>query len=405
MRDYRKDFPILNDPQHPLCYLDNSATSLKPQCVIDAMVNYYARESVNVHRGDYTLSVKVSQEYENTREVIRRFINAPLAKEIVYTSGTTMSINTIAYGYGETHLKKDDVILLDVQEHASNSLPWFRVAEKTGARIEFIELDQDGRVGLENFKKAMHKGVKLVAVAQVSNVLGMEAPVKEICQIAHEYGAVVLVDGAQSVPHMKVDVSDMDCDFFCFSGHKMCGPTGIGVLYGKYELLQDCEPLMLGGGMNARFDSKQHVDYKDTPYKFEAGTPAIAEVLGLKAAIEYLEGVGMENIQHIEKELHEYALEKLAPLTNITIYNPHADHAIVAFNVHNVFAQDSASYLSTQGVACRSGNHCAKMLIDYLGEGNSVRCSLYFYNTKEDIDQFVEAVSKANEDTCLDVFF
>ena len=405
MRNFRRDFPILNDANNPICYLDNSATTLKPQCVIDAITNYYAHESVNVHRGDYTLSYKVSKEYEETREVVRRFINAKQAKEIVYTSGTTQSLNTIAYGYGEKYLKEGDIILIDVAEHASNVLPWFRTAEKTGAKVEYIELDSDGRITLENVRKAMNEHVKIVSIAQVGNVLGYTAPIKEIASIVHEYGAILVVDGAQAIPHMKVDVQDLDCDFYCFSAHKMLGPTGIGVMYGKYELLKITDPLMLGGGSNARFDRCMNLLMKEAPYKFESGTPAIASVIGMKAAIEYLEEVGMDYIVEKEHELHEYALNKLSKLDHIVIYNPKADNAIISFNVKDVFAQDTASFLSTKGVCCRSGNHCAKILVDYMGEANSVRCSMYFYNTKEDIDKFIDACAEANKDTCLDIFF
>ena len=405
MRDFREDFPILNDPEHPICYLDNSATTLKPKCVIDAIMRYYAHESVNVHRGDYTLSYKVSKEYEDAREVARRFINAKETKEIVYTSGATQSINTIAYGYGEKFLKQGDVILLDVAEHASNVLPWFRTAEKTGAKIEYIELDSDGRITLENVRKAMNEHVKIVAIAHVGNVLGYTADIKEIAKIVHEYGAILAVDGAQAAPHTKVDVQDLDCDFYSLSAHKLMGPTGVGVLYGKYELLDKMDPFMLGGGSNARFDRCMNLLLKDPPYKFEAGTPPIASILGMKAAMEYIQEVGMDYIEQKEKELHEYALSKLSKLEHVEIYNPKADNAIISFNVKGVFAQDTASFLSTQGVCCRAGNHCAKILVDFLGEANSVRCSMYFYNTFEDIDKFVDACAKANKDTCLDIFF
>lgn len=405
MRDFRKDFPILNNPEKPICYLDNSATTLKPQVVIDAVTRYLAEESVNVHRGDYALSYKVSKEYEDTREVIRRFINAKESKEIVYTTGTTLSLNTIAYGYAEKYLKAGDIILIDVAEHASNALPWFRVAEKTGAKLEFIELDSNGRISVENVRKAMNENVKIVSMAQVGNVLGYTAPIKEITSVVHEYGAIMVVDGAQALPHMKVDVQELDVDFYCASAHKALGPTGVGFLYGKYELLSKMDSLILGGGSNARFDSGLNLVLKDAPYCFESGTPAIEGVLGMKAALEYLEEVGMDYIQAKEKELHEYALEKLSKLEHIQIYNPKADNAIIAFNVKGVFAQDSASFLSTKGVCCRAGNHCAKMLVDYLGEGNTVRCSMYFYNTKEDIDQFIDACAQANKDTCLDIFF
>ena len=404
MLDVRKDFPFYSSEEQ-IAYLDNSATTLKPQCVIDTLVNYYANESVNVHRGDYALSYKVSQEYENVRETVRRFINARESKEIVFTTGTTMGLNMVAYGMGECKLTSDDVIVVDVAEHASNLLPWFRVSEKTGAKIRYVPLTEEGRITVENLKSVLDEHVKIVSIAQVGNVLGYIAPIKELVKAAHEVGAIFVVDGAQSLPHMKIDVQDLDCDFFCFSAHKACGPTGAGALYGKYELLQEMEPLILGGGNNARFDSKQNVALKDAPYKYEAGTQAIGEILAMKTALEYLESVGIENIQKHEKDLHDYAIERLLPLDNIEIYNPNSDTGIIAFNVKGVFAQDGATFLSTKGVACRAGNHCAKCLVDFLGEGNSIRCSIYFYNTKEDIDRLIDACKEANKDTCLDVFF
>ena len=280
-----------------------------------------------------------------------------------------------------------------------------KVTEETGAVIEYIELDEEGRLTVENFKKALHAGVKVVAIAHVTNVLGYEVPMKEICALAHEVGAIVIMDGAQSVPHMKVDVRDIDCDFLAFSAHKMCGPTGIGVLYGKFDLLQITDPFMLGGGNNARFDMCGNILLKDAPYKFETGTPAIEAVLGMQAAIQYLIALGMENIHEYEQKLHTYAIEKLSQLDNIEIYNPHADCGIITFNVKGVFAQDSASYFNTQGIAVRAGQHCAKLLMDKLQTSATIRTSFYFYNTFEEVDRFVEACRNATIENCLNVFF
>lgn len=405
--EVRKDFPMLCGKKmqgKDLIYFDNAATTFKPQCVIDAVTHYYTDLSVNCHRGDYELSYQVDTEYENCRKLVAEFLNAD-AKEIIFTSGASASLNLVAYGYGRKYLKAGDVILSCEAEHASNILPWMKVSEETGAVIEYIELDEEGRLTVENFKKALHAGVKVVAIAHVTNVLGYEVPMKEICALAHEVGAIVIMDGAQSVPHMKVDVRDIDCDFLAFSAHKMCGPTGIGVLYGKFDLLQITDPFMLGGGNNARFDMCGNILLKDAPYKFETGTPAIEAVLGMQAAIQYLMGLGMENIHEYEQKLHTYAIEKLSQLDNIEIYNPHADCGIITFNVKGVFAQDSASYFNTQGIAVRAGQHCAKLLMDKLQTSATIRTSFYFYNTFEEVDRFVEACRNATIENCLNVFF
>ncbi|MBR3693857.1 MAG: aminotransferase class V-fold PLP-dependent enzyme [Erysipelotrichales bacterium] len=402
--EYRKDFPMLNQEGKNFVYLDNSATTLKPSCVIDEVTRYLSTCSVNVHRGDYDLSYQVSQEYEAVRNTVARFINAASPKEIVYTHGTTEALNIIAYGMGG-FLKEGDVILTDIAEHASSVLPWFRVAKEKGASIEYIPLDEQGRITVENFQKAMHLGVKYVCIAHVGNVLGYTAPIQEITTIAHNYDALVIVDGAQAIPHRKVDVQALDCDFYTFSAHKMCGPTGVGVLYGKAKYLSQMEPLMLGGGSNARFDACSNVLLKEAPYRFESGTPAIEGVLGMGKAIEYLEKVGMDYIQAKEEKLHNLAIQELSKLDNVILYNPQSDNGIVTFNIKDVFAQDSASFLSTKGVYCRSGNHCAKILVDHLGTPATVRASFYFYNTEEDVMRLVEVCKEANQETCLNIFF
>lgn len=398
----RNDFPMFKNTD--VVYLDNAATTFKPQTVIDAVNNYYTKSSVNVHRGDYELSYQVSNEYEETRKVVGNFINAD-AKEIVFTSGASASLNLVAYGYGRKFLKKGDVILSTEAEHASNILPWFKVCEETGAVIEFIPLTEQGECTVESFKKVMHDKVKVIAMANVSNVLGYIQPIQEICEIAHEYGAIVVCDGAQSVPHIPCDVQEWGVDFLAFSAHKMCGPTGIGVLYGKYEYLQMMDPFMLGGGSNARFDICGNILLKDAPYKFEAGTPAIEGVLGLKAAVEYLFMIGMENIRDYEKELRMYAVNQLKEFKNIKLYNADAETGIITFNVDGVFAQDAASYLSSKGIAVRSGNHCAKILIEVIQASETIRSSIYFYNTKEEIDRFVQACSEITVENCVGIFF
>lgn len=403
--DIRKDFPMLNGKTmhgKPLVYLDNGATTLKPQIVIDTVCDYLTNYSGNAHRGDYDLSHEVDEQYENARTMIKEFINAKKREEIVFTSGTTDSLNMIAYGYGRYHLQKDDEILLTVAEHASNILPWFEVAKETGAVVNYIPLDEKGRVVLDNVKKAIHDNTKIISIACVTNVLGFKVPVREICQYAHERGIIVVVDGAQSVPHMKTDVQDLDVDFLAFSGHKMCGPTGIGVLYGKYDLLCETHPMRLGGGSNSRFNSCGVVTLKKPPYKFEAGTPHIEGAIGLGSAVAYLLSIGMDNIESYEHELRNYCIEKMKELKNVEIYNQDSSGAI-AFNIKGVFSQDAASLFNTYGIAVRAGQHCAKILDEFLGVTNTLRASFYFYNTKEEIDQLIEVCKKG--DDFLDAFF
>lgn len=402
----RQDFPMLvkaDKSEHPVAYLDNAATTFKPQSVVDAVVRYYTEESVNIHRGDYDLSYQVSDEYEKARATIARFLNAD-EKEVVFTSGASASLNLVAYGWGQTFLKKGDVILSSEAEHASNILPWMKAAEETGAVIEYIELTDEGELTVENFKKAIHDKVKVVAIAHITNVLGFVAPIKEIAKIAHEYGALVSVDGAQSVPHIKSDVKDWDIDFLAFSAHKMCGPTGVGILYGKYHLLEEMKPFMLGGGSNARFDICGNIQLKNAPFKFEAGTPAIEAVLGFKAAVEYLESVGMDNIEKAEHELRVYLVNELSKMEHVTIYNPHAATGIVTINVKDIFAQDVAVYLNSKGIAVRAGNHCAKILVELIKTGETVRISLNFYNTKEEVDRVIDALKTITLEQCIDLY-
>ena len=401
----RKDFPMLNNKTqqgHPLVYLDNAATTFKPYKVIEACNNYYLNENANAHRGDYDLAYKVDSNIDKVRQTVANFINAK-KEEIVFTSGTSMSINLIAFGYGMKYLTKDDEILLTEAEHASNVLPWFKVKEHTGCKINYIPLDKDGRLSIDGLKKVINEHTKIVAIAQISNVLAYLVDIKEISKICHEHGALLMVDGAQSVPHIKIDVKDLDCDFLSFSGHKLCGPTGIGVLYGKYNLLKMTDPFMTGGGNNARFDMCGNVAFLQPPEKFEAGTLNIEGIYGLGAAIEYLEYIGMDNIEIYDKELRNYAISKLKTLQNLIIYNEFAEGSIITINVKDVFAQDEASYLNSKGICVRSGEHCAKILHDFLKTVATVRISFSFYNTKEEIDILYEALKNGGD--FLDAYF
>lgn len=384
---HREDFPMLNQD---IIYLDNGATSLKPQSVIDKVVDYYENYSANAHRGDYDISFKVDLEYENTRDLVKDFIGAKMKEEIVFTSGTTDSINLIVNGFFLNNLERGDEILLTKMEHASNIMPWFRVAGETGAIIKYIPLDDNNFVTLDNLKKVITPNTKVISLAEITNVVGDIRPIKEICEFAHERDIFVVVDGAQSVPHKKINVTDTDVDFLAFSAHKMLGPTGVGVLYAKYELMQNIEPKNLGGGMNESFDTPEKMVLKEVPTRLEAGTPNIAGVIGFSEAIKYLNKIGMDNIEKYEKSLREYLIEKLISIPHIDILNIESDSGIVAFNVDGIFSEDVAYYLNKYGICVRAGNHCAKLTKDVLGVSNSLRVSLYFYNTESEIDSLVD---------------
>ena len=405
IKKIRKDFPMLSNgitmQGKPLVFLDNASTTFKPQQVIDACLEYETKMTSNSHRGDYDLCYNVDVRIDEARQTVARFINSS-KEEVVFTSGTSMSINMVAYGYACKFLTEKDEILITEAEHASNVLPWYKVSEMTGCRVNFIPLDKNGRLTPEKLKEVISKDTKIVAVAHVTNVLGYCLDVKEIAKIAHENGAILVLDGAQSVPHQKVDVKELDIDFLSFSGHKMCGPTGIGVLYGKYELLNSMDPFMTGGGMNATFDTCGDVQYLEAPVKFEAGTLNITGIFGLKAAIEYIESIGIENIHQYEKELRSYLVSELKKNKDVIIYNEDAEAGIVTFNLKNVFAQDEATYLNSKGIAVRSGQHCAKILVDFLDTVATLRCSIYFYTSKEEIDAFVNALKEGD---FLDAYF
>ena len=386
----RDNFPMLN---HDIVYFDNSATSLKPVSVIEKMNDYYRNYSANAHRGDYDLSFKVDQEYENTRELVKEFINAKCLEEVVFTSGTTEGLNMIVNGFFANLLEKGDEVLITTSEHASNVLPWFKLVETLGIEVNYISLDKNYYVTMDNVKKAITNKTKVISLAGITNVIGDKRPIKEITKYAHDNNIFVVVDGAQMVPHIKVDVQDLDIDFLAFSGHKMLGPTGIGVLYGKLELLEHLEPINLGGGMNESFDSPEEVYLKPLPIRLEAGTQNIAGVIGLSEAIKYLNNIGMDNIIKREHDLRNYLIDKLLKIKYIDIINLESDSGIVAFNVNNVFSQDVAYYLNKYNICVRAGSHCAKILKSAVGITNSVRVSLYFYNTFEEIDNLVELLS------------
>jgi cysteine desulfurase/selenocysteine lyase len=399
----RQDFPMIQ--HHPeLIYFDNAATSLKPQCVIDAVMDFYTEHTSNVHRGDYEIAAENDRLYDGTRNSIAKLIHCE-PKEVVYTHNVTQSMNQIVFGLGKEYLKKGDTVLLSKAEHASNLLPWFNLQKERGIIIEYIPTDEEACIHMDAFRKALHPGVKAVSVAQVTNVLGSVQPIKEMTEAAHQCGALMIADGAQSVPHMPVDVKDLDIDFLGFSAHKMCGPSGVGILYGKYDLLAKMEPVFTGGDMNARFKSDGSVLYKEAPVKFEAGTPNIEGIIGTGAAAEYLMGIGMENIRTYEKELRAYFCEKMKSLDNIILYNPDNEYGPIDFNAKGVFAQDAAGYLASQNIAVRSGNHCAKILHEIIGTDQSIRASLYFYNTKEEVDRFAEAAKNISLENAVGIFF
>lgn len=390
---HREDFPMLNQD---IIYLDNGATTFKPQCVIDKMNEYYEKYSANAHRGDYSISYKVDVEYENARKTVAEFIGAD-TDEIVFTSGDTASLNYIATGFFDNLLEAGDEIIITNAEHASNVLPWFRLANKHDLKINYIPLDSNLHITLENLKTVVTPKTKVIAIAEITNVVGDVRPIKEITDFAHENNIFVVVDGAQSVPHKSVNVKETGIDFLAFSGHKMCGPTGIGVLYAKRELLSNIEPLILGGGMNESFDNENEIYLKEIPHRLEAGTPNIAGAIGLGEAVKYLSNIGMDKIAIYEQKLKEYLTNKLKQIPYINIVNEEADSGIVAFNVEGIFSQDVAYYLNKYNICVRAGNHCAKILKKSIGVKNTVRVSLYFYNTYEELDALVELLSNKDK--------
>ncbi len=395
--DYRKDFPLLM--QNKIIYIDNAATSQRPQCVIDAEGDFYKNYNANPLRGLYSLSVEATEVYENAREAVRKFIGAEKSSEIIFTRNTTESLNLAAYSYGLSNVKNGDEIVVSIMEHHSDLLPWQMVAKTCGAELKFIECAKDGSIDLEKVKELITSRTKIVAMTQVSNVLGREYPVKEIAKLAHEKGAVMVVDGAQSTPHMRVDVTDLDADFFAFSGHKLLAPMGIGVLYGKEELLEKMPPFLSGGEMIDSVTRTSAV-YAELPHKFEAGTVNAAGAAGLKAAIDYIEKVGFDYIGEREIALTSRAIEKMKKIPHVNIIgSENADEhtGIVTFTVDNVHPHDISEILAADGIAVRAGHHCAQPLLTHLGLNSTARASFAFYNTEDEVDKFTDSVATIRE--------
>lgn len=395
--DYRNDFPLLM--QNKIIYIDNAATSQRPQCVIDAEGDFYKNYNANPLRGLYSLSVEATEVYENAREAVRKFIGAEKSNEIIFTRNTTESLNLVAYSYGLSNVKKGDEIVVSIMEHHSDLLPWQMVAKTCGAELKFIECAKDGSIDLEKVKELITSRTKIVAMTQVSNVLGREYPVKEIAKLAHEKGAVMVVDGAQSTPHMRVDVTDLDADFFAFSGHKLLAPMGIGVLYGKEELLEKMPPFLSGGEMIDSVTRTSAV-YAELPHKFEAGTVNAAGAAGLKAAIDYIEKVGFDYIGEREIALTSRAIEKMKKIPHVNIIgSENADEhtGIVTFTIDNVHPHDISEILAADGIAVRAGHHCAQPLLTHLGLNSTVRASFAFYNTEDEVDKFTDSVATIRE--------
>ncbi|MEH6944438.1 cysteine desulfurase [Bacillus sp. JJ722] len=399
--EIRKLFPILHQEVNgsPLVYLDSAATSQKPQMVIDTIDQYYREYNSNVHRGVHTLGTRATDGYEGAREKVRKFINAASTEEIVFTKGTTASLNLVAASYGRANVKEGDEIVISYMEHHSNIIPWQQVAKQTGATLKYLPLQPNGTISLEDARQVITPNTKIVSITHVSNVLGVINPVKELAAIAHENGAIMVVDGAQGAPHIKLDVQELDCDFYSISGHKMCGPTGIGVLYGKKVLLENMEPIEFGGEM-IDFVDLYDSTWKELPWKFEGGTPIIAGAIGLGAAIDFLESIGLEAIEQHEHKLAAYAMERMTGIDGLTIYGPEDASkraGVITFNLDDVHPHDVATVLDAEGIAVRAGHHCAQPLMRWLKASATARASFYLYNTEEDIDKLVAGLVKTKE--------
>ena len=389
----REDFLML---KKDVIYFDSAATSLKPYILAETISDYYNNYSANAHRGDYDISLKVDSMYENTRKLVKKFINANKEEQIVFTNNSTDSINKIVLGYFKHNLKANDEVLITKAEHASSVLPWFELAEEIGIKVNYIPLDYNLKLTMENVKKSITPNTKVISIAHITNVIGDVRPIEEIIKFAHKNGIKVLIDGAQSVPHMHIDVKKIDVDFLVFSAHKMCGPTGVGVLYVKECYLNDIKPIIVGGGMNSSFDYSGNKVYNNMPYLLEAGTPNIAGVIGFGSALNYLNNIGMNRIEKYVKDLRKYAIEKLKEVPNIIIYNEDSESGIITFNMKDIFPQDLSIYLNKYNICIRAGNHCAKILKEEIGAKNTCRISLYFYNTKEEIDKLVSVLDNKN---------
>ena len=389
----RDDFPILNSE---IIYFDNGATTLKPKSVIDSMNKYYLEYTSNIHRGDYNSAIITNKHYDGARDIVGNFINADPAC-CVFTSGATMSLNIVVFGYMKSHLEKGDVVLLNKAEHSSNVLPWIKLSEEIGIEIKYVPLDDNYSLTLENIKKCVTSKTKVISLAHVSNVIGDVRDIESIGKYCNDNNIIFNVDGAQSVPHMKVDFKKCNIDFLSFSAHKMCGPTGVGVLVGKKELLEEVNPLFYGGGMNNYFEEDNSYELKSIPTRLEAGTPPIAEVIGMAEAIKYLDKIGMDKIHEYEISLKKYFIEKVKDIKNIIIYNDSLDSGIVSMNIDGVFAQDTSVFLNHYNICVRAGNHCAKMLKDEMKIKNTVRVSFYFYNNYEEIDKLVDVLKNSKD--------
>lgn len=397
----RADFPILDQEinEKPLAYLDNAATSQKPKQVIEALTHYYEFDNANVHRGVHTLAARATDAYESARVKVAKFIHAREVAEIIFTRGTTSAINLVVDSYAEANIEAGDEIVISYLEHHSNLIPWQQLAKRKDAVLKYIELEEDGTISVEQAQKTISEKTKIVALAHVSNVLGTITPIKEIAAIAHKFGAVILVDGAQAVPHMEVNVVDLDADFYAFSGHKMMAPTGIGALYGKRELLDAMEPTEFGGEM-IDFVELYDSTWKELPWKFEAGTPIIGGAIALGAAIDYLAEVGLANIHAHEQELASYAIEEMSKIDGITIYGPKDASkrcGLVTFNLEGAHPHDIATILDEDGIAIRAGHHCAQPLMKWLDVSSTARASFYIYNTKEEIDALIDGLKLTKE--------
>ena len=393
--DFKEDFPIFKN--RDIAYLDSGATAQKPQIVIDAINNFYDKFNANPHRGAYTLSVEATAVYEDTREKIAKFINAKHPEEIIFSKNASESLNLLAYSYGLDNLKNGDDVVISIMEHHSNLVPWQFVTQKTGSELKYMYINDEFELSKEEIESKITDNTKIVGITHVSNVLGTINNVKEIIKYAHKKGAVVIVDASQSIPHMKIDVQDLDADFLAFSGHKMFAPLGIGVLYGKRELLNKMNPFLMGGDM-IEYVHEQKTTFAPLPNKFEAGTQNVEGVVGLGAAIDYINSIGYDKIQEHDREIVEYAREKLSKLDYLDIYmTPNAKNhsAVISFNIKGVHPHDVASILDSENVCVRSGNHCAQPLMRFLGIDSTCRASFYIYNTKEDVDRLVAGIEKA----------
>ncbi len=400
-KDIRNHFPILDQAinGHPLVYLDSAATSQKPIQVIEALDRYYRFDNANVHRGVHTLGNRATDGYEGAREKVRKFINAKSTQEVIFMRGTTTAINTVAQSYGRANVSEGDEIVITHMEHHSNIIPWQQLAKETGAVLKYIDLEEDGTLSLDKVRETITDKTKIVSIMYVSNVLGTMNPIEEITKIAHEHGAVMCVDAAQAAPHMRIDVQNLNCDFLAFSGHKMCGPTGIGVLYGKKDLLNNMEPIEFGGEM-IDFVGLHDSTWKELPWKFEGGTPIIAGAIGLGAAIDFLEEIGLDAIEQHEHELAGYAMDKMSEIDGLTIYGPRDPEkraGLVTFNLDDVHPHDVATVLDMSGIAVRAGHHCAQPLMKWLQVSSTARASFYLYNTTDDVDRLVEGLRSTKE--------